>query len=71
MRPMRPLLLLRILLLLLSALTQLDSLSTGFWYNSDTRPPNNMYETVPYANMTVRVNRPFTDGPGQDLVREV
>ena len=43
--------------------------TTGFWYG-DSRPPNTRYETVPFANMTVRVNRPFTDGPGQDLVTD-
>lgn len=42
---------------------------TGFWYG-DTRPPNTKYDTVPYANLTVKVNRPFTDGPGQDLVKD-
>lgn len=42
---------------------------TGFWYG-DSRPPSTRYETVPYANLTVRVNRPFTDGPGQDLVKD-
>jgi hypothetical protein len=42
---------------------------TGFWYG-DSRPPDNRYDTVPYANLTVRVNRPFTNGPGQDLVTD-
>lgn len=43
--------------------------NTGFWYH-DTRPPDVRYDTVPYANLTVKVNRPFTDGPGQDLVTD-
>ena len=43
--------------------------NSGFWYGGD-RPPSVQYDTVPYANMTVRVNRPFTDGPGQDLVKD-
>lgn len=42
---------------------------TGFWYG-DTRPPSTKYDTVPYANLTVKVDRPFTDGPGQDLVKD-
>jgi len=45
------------------------SVDTGFWYGN-VRPPNTLYESVPYANMTVRVNRPFTEGPGQDLVKD-
>lgn len=45
------------------------SANTGFWYG-DSRPPNTQYDTVPYANLTVRVDRPFTEGPGQDLVTD-
>jgi hypothetical protein len=45
------------------------SANTGFWYG-DSRPPQTKYDTVPYANLTVRVDRPFTDGPGQDLVKD-
>lgn len=45
------------------------SANTGFWYGN-SRPPETKYETVPYANLTVRVDRPFTDGPGQDLVKD-
>ncbi|KAJ1438841.1 hypothetical protein B484DRAFT_392074 [Ochromonadaceae sp. CCMP2298] len=66
---MHPIYLVLILLLVLNVELS-GSISTGFWYNAGERPPNNMYETVPYANMTVRVNRPFTDGPGQDLVKD-
>lgn len=58
-----------ILILALYLLAVGASSTTGFWYG-DSNPPNNRYETVPYANMTVRVNRPFTDGPGQDLVTD-
>lgn len=46
-----------------------SAIQTGFWYG-DTRPPNTQYENVPYANMTVKVNRPFQEGPGQNLISD-
>ena len=49
--------------------TPINDVHTGFWYH-DTRPPDIMYDTVPYANLTVKVNKPFTTGPGQDLVTD-
>jgi hypothetical protein len=59
-----------LLLCLLSFVVQTFANSnTGFWY-SDNRGPETKYDTVPYANMTVKVNRPFTEGPGQDLVKD-
>lgn len=45
------------------------SLRTGFWYG-DTRPPDTQYETVPFANLTVKINRPYQEGPGQNLVKD-
>lgn len=57
------------LILVFSCLACSVFANTGFWYG-DSRPPNTKYDTVPYANLTVRVNRPFTDGPGQDLVKD-
>lgn len=44
-------------------------LNTGFWYGGD-RPPETRYDTVPYANMTVRVNRNYHDGPGDYLITD-
>lgn len=43
--------------------------NSGFWYGN-SRPPNVQYETVPYANLTVKVNRPFQAGPGDYLVKD-
>jgi len=47
-----------------------SNINTGFWYDDKSRPPDVRYDTVPYANMTVKVNKPFTAGPGQDLVTD-
>lgn len=57
------------LCILLLCSSQALCFDTGFWYGG-SRPPITKYDTVPYANLTVRVNRPFTDGPGQDLVKD-
>lgn len=57
------------LFLLLIILSKAISFNTGFWYR-DTRPPFLQYETVAYANMTVRILRPYQDGPGQNLVQD-
>lgn len=43
--------------------------STGFWYDS-TRPPDYKYDSVPYANLTMRILLPYQDGPGQHLVSD-
>ena len=43
------------------------SVDSGFWYG-DSRPPNTQYMSVPYANASVLINRPFHDGPLQDLL---
>jgi len=45
------------------------SVRTGFWYG-ETRPPDTQYETVPFANLTVKINRPYQEGPGQNLVKD-
>ena len=44
-------------------------LETGFWYDS-TRPPESTYETLPYANLSVRLYRSYHDGPGSTLVTD-
>ncbi len=49
--------------------TAVQPLDTGFWYG-DSRPPKVQYETVPYANLTVKINRPFQAGPGDYLVKD-
>jgi hypothetical protein len=55
--------------LVIAKTTPTSNIHTGFWYH-DTRPPDMRYDTVPYANLTVKVNKPFTSGPGQDLVTD-
>ena len=40
--------------------------NTGFWYGEASAPQIN-YDSVTYANMTVKVNRPIDEGPGQNL----
>eukprot|EP01031_Cornospumella_fuschlensis_P037501 gene37501-45542_t len=42
---------------------------TGFWYGGE-RPPNLLYESLAYANLTVKVNQSYHDGPGQNLVTD-
>jgi hypothetical protein len=42
-------------------------ISSGFWYG-ETRLPNNTYDSVAYANLTVKINRPIDEGPGQNLL---
>jgi hypothetical protein len=51
-----------IALLLLQAALAID---TGFWY-AGTRGPF-VYDSVPYANLTIKINRPWDEGPGQNL----
>ena len=41
--------------------------NTGFWYGNATPPAIN-YDSVTYANMTVKINRPIDEGPGQNLI---
>ena len=43
--------------------------NTGFWYKGD-RLPDLTYDTIPYANLTVRVDRSYFEGPGQNLVSD-
>ena len=42
-------------------------MTSGFWYDN-SRPPQTDYETIPYANLAVRIRRPYQEGPGQDLI---
>ena len=46
-----------------------DAMDTGFWYR-ETRPPFLKYDTVPYANLTVKIKRPVQGGPGQNLMTD-
>ena len=57
--------LLRFLLLMVCITLSVET-SSGFWY-TNTRPPDSTYDTVPYANLTVRIDRSYFEGPGQDL----
>ena len=43
------------------------SYNTGFWYGEANAPQIN-YDSVTYANMTVKINRPIDEGPGQNLI---
>lgn len=54
----------------LNLLVTLSSLQTGFWYDGTSRAPETQYDTVPYANLTVKVNQPYQSGPGQNLVND-
>ena len=47
----------------------LSSLSSGFWYGN-TRPPQTHYETVPFVNLTVKVDYSYHDGPGAHLLTD-
>ena len=47
----------------------LAAVRSGFWYG-ETRPPETQYDSVPYANMTVKINQPYQDGPGSNLVKD-
>jgi len=42
-------------------------LGTGFWYG-ETRGPI-VYDSLPFTNLSVKVNRPLDEGPGQNLFR--
>jgi hypothetical protein len=45
---------------------------TGFWYGRTDLPVTNYtnYDSIPYVNMTIKINRPFQDGPGQNLTTD-
>lgn len=50
-----------------------SNFNTGFWYDGYSRAPVTNYpvfDNLPYANMTVKINRPFQDGPGQNLIKD-
>ena len=57
------------LFLLLGFLELSLPFDSGFWYEG-TRPPNLQYDSVPYANMTIRIDRSYFEGPGQNLVSD-
>jgi hypothetical protein len=60
------------LLLLLVTMLHLPhtaATNTGFWYKN-TRPPVSNYDSVAFANMTVKVNLPNSEGPGQNLMSD-
>lgn len=60
-----------ILALLLLHLVSLEgNYNTGFWYDGTSRPPQTQYDTIPYANLTIKVNQPYQSGPGQNLVKD-
>lgn len=42
---------------------------SGFWYKN-TRPPVYNYDSVAFANMTVKINLSYMDGPGQNLMTD-
>eukprot|EP00981_Chlorochromonas_danica_P011121 scaffold3756_cov180-Ochromonas_danica.AAC.13 len=44
-------------------------LCRGFWYGN-TRPPDYLYDSIPYANLTVKVNQSYHDGPGNTINRQ-
>jgi hypothetical protein len=46
-----------------------EAYQSGFWYGN-TRPPDTQYTSVAYANMTMKINRPYQEGPGQNLVTD-
>ncbi len=56
-------------LVLVLLMVLVEPLKTGFWYGN-TRAPNVTYETVPYANLTLKINRPYQAGPGDYLVKD-
>jgi hypothetical protein len=62
------------LLLALSIWPSMPSTLTGFWYSGD-RPPFALYETVPYATLSVKIGKPvdpvpYQDGPGENLITD-
>ena len=53
-------------LLFLSLIWGISSgLGTGFWYG-ETRGPI-VYDSLPFTNLSVKINRPLDEGPGQNL----
>jgi hypothetical protein len=54
------------LVITLSSIIQLIFSATGFWYG-DTRGPL-VYDSLDYAEFTVRILRPVDEGPGQHLM---
>ena len=60
-------LMLLILILLSVIAPSSKALTTGYWYDN-TRAPQSQYSTLPYANLTVRIYKPYQEGPGKDLL---
>lgn len=56
-----------LLFLFLFLFPAIYSYKSGFWYGN-TRPPDYLYDSIAYANLTVKVNQSYHDGPGQNLV---
>ena len=48
-----------------SLLLSCVALDTGFWYTGSRGPY--VYDSLPYANLTVKINRPWDEGPGLHL----
>lgn len=46
-----------------------NDIQTGFWYGNDRKPESN-YETIPLVSMSVRISKPYQEGPGVDLVND-
>lgn len=46
-----------------------QGIDTGFWYDN-TRPPETLYDTLPYANLSMRLMRSYHDGPGRSLLED-
>jgi len=53
-------------------LSVVETDKTGFWYGRTDLPDFNYtnFETIPYVNLTMKINRPFQDGPGQNLTTD-
>jgi hypothetical protein len=58
-----------IVLIFLSLMSLTHEFDSKFWYNGE-RPPEVKYDTVPYANLTVRIDKSYFEGPGEDLVTD-
>ena len=55
------------LIIALALVKSCAGFSTGFWYG-ETRPPVTNYDSINYANMSVKINRRIDEGPGQNLL---
>lgn len=58
---------------LISVLKHSTAYKTNIWYSGSTSNNNasrTNYDTVIYANMTVKINQPYEDGPGNYLISD-